>query len=178
MKRNAFPLLICLLPAVALAQTMYESQDKEGPVFSDTPSPGAQPVDLPPANVIDSPTPAHQQPVSQPASPGYTAVTILSPQDQGTVHSNTGEFQVSLALTPALQGDNAISISLDGTTLPTQRYSLQFDITSDEWQSTATDNVLHQLQVAVVDNSGNTLITADPVRFYVHRASRDAGTHR
>jgi len=178
MRRNALPLLICLLPAVALAQTMYESQDKEGPVFTDTPSPYAQPVDLPPANVIDSPTPAQQQPVSQPASPGYTAVTILSPQDQGTVHSNTGEFQVSLALTPALQGDNTISISLDGTTLPTQRYSLQFDITSDEWQSAAKENVLHELKVAVLDDSGNTLITADPVRFYVHRASRDAGTHR
>lgn len=178
MKRNALPLLICLLPAVALAQTVYESQDKEGPVFSDTPSPGAQPVDLPPANVIDNPTPAQQQPVSQPANPGYTAVTILSPQAQGTVHSNTGEFQISLGLTPALQSGNAISISLDGTTLPTLRYSLQFNITSDEWQSAAKDNVLHELVVFVLDGSGNTLITSDPVRFYVHRASRDAGTHR
>lgn len=178
MKRNAFPLLICLLPAVALAQTVYESQDKEGPVFSDIPSPGAQPLDLPPPNVIDTSTPAQQQPVSQPANPGYTSVVILSPQAQGTVHSNTGEFQISLALTPALQSGNAISISLDGTTLPTLRYSLQFDITSDEWQRAATDNVLHQLQVAIVDDSSSTLITANPVQFYVHRASRDAGTHR
>jgi hypothetical protein len=178
MKRNALPLLICLLPFVALAQTVYESQDKDGPVFSDTPSPGAQPVDLPPANVIDNPTPAQQQPVSQPANPGYTSVVILSPQAQGTVHSNSGEFQISLALTPALQSGNAISISLDGTTLPTLRNSLQFDITSDEWQSAAKENVLHELKVAVLDDSGNTLITANPVRFYVHRASRDAGTHR
>lgn len=94
------------------------------------------------------------------------------------MHSNTGEFQISLALTPALQSGNAISISLDGTTLPTLRYSLQFDITSDEWQRAATDNVLHQLQVAIVDDSSSTLITANPVQFYVHRASRDAGTHR
>ncbi|HEY6281401.1 MAG TPA: DUF4124 domain-containing protein [Burkholderiales bacterium] len=166
MKRNAFPLLICLLPTVALAQTVYESQDKEGPVFSDTPSPGAQPIDLPPANV----TPAQQQPVSQPANPGYTSVVILSPQAQGTVHSNTGEFQVSLALTPALQSGNAISISLDGTTLPTLRYSLQSNITPDEWQSAAKDNVLHELEVVVLDGSGNTLITANPVQFYVHRA--------
>jgi len=69
-----------------------------------------------------------------------------------------------------LQGDNAISISLDGTKLPTLRYSLQFDIMSDEWQNVATDNVLHQLQVVVVDGSGNPLITANPVQFYVHRA--------
>ena len=131
MKRNALPLLICLLPAVALAQTVSVNQ----------------------------------------SAPGYTSVTILSPQDQSTLHTNTGQFQVNLALTPALQSGNAISVSLDGTTLPTLRYSLQFDITPDEWESAAADNVLHRLQVAVVDDSGNTLISADPVQFYVHRAS-------
>ena len=171
MKRKVLPLLICLLPAVVLAQTVYESKDKEGPVFSDTPSPGAQPVDLPPPNVIDTPTPA-QQPVSQAVAPDYTSITILSPQDQSTLHTNTGRFQVSLALAPALQSGNAISVSLDGTTLPTLRYSLQFDIKPNEWQSAAADNVLHRLQVAVVDDSGNMLISADPVQFYVHRAFR------
>lgn len=169
MKGKVFPLLICLLPAVALAQTVYESKNQEGPMFSDRPSPGAQPIDLPPANVIDTDPPAQKQP--QPAAPGYTAFTILSPQNQDTLHTNTGEFQVILALTPALEGGNAISVSLDGTTLPTLRNSLQFDITPDEWQRAAAENVLHELQVAVVDGSGNLLITADPVRFYVHRAS-------
>lgn len=175
MKRKVLPLLICLLPIAVLAQTVYESKDKEGPVFSDTPSPGAQPVDLPPPNVIDTPTPVQKQ--SQPAASGYTSITILSPQDQSTVHTNTGEFQVNLALTPALQGGNTIRVSLDGSQLPTLRYALQFNITSDEWQSTAKDNVLHQLQVAIVDDSGNVLITADPVQFYVHRAFRDTDTH-
>ena len=175
MKRKVLPLLICLLPAAVLAQTVYESKDKEGPVFSDTPSPGAQQVDLPPPNVIDTPTPVQQQ--SQPAASGYTSITILSPHDQGTVHTNTGRFQVNLALNPALQGGNAIRVSLDGSQLPTLRYTLQFNITSDEWQSAAKDNVLHQLQVAIVDDSGNVLITADPVQFYVHRAFRDTDTH-
>jgi hypothetical protein len=177
MKRKVLPLLICLLPIAVLAQTVYESKDKEGPVFSDTPSPGAKPVDLPPPNVIDTPTP-QQQPVSQLAAPDYTSITILSPQDQGTVHTNTGEFQVNLALTPVLQASNAIRVSLDGNQLLTLRYTLQFNITSDEWQSAAKDNVLHQLQVAIVDDSGNVLITADPVQFYVHRASRDTDKRR
>ena len=175
MKRKVLPLLICLLPIAVLAQTLYESKDKEGPVFSDTPSPGAQPVDLPPPNVIDTPTPVQQQ--SQPDASGYTSVAILSPQNQGTVHTNTGEFQVNLALNPALQASNAIRISLDGSQLPTLRYTLQFNITSNEWQSAAKDNVLHQLQVAIVDDSGNVLITADSVQFYVHRAFRDTDTH-
>ena len=168
MKRNALSLLIFLLPAVVFAQTVYQSRDKEGPVFSDTPSPGAQPVDLPAANVIDTDTLTQQQ--TQPAAPGYTAITILSPQDEDTLHTNTGEFQVILSLTPALISGNAISVSLDGKQLPTLRYSLQFNITPDEWQRAAADNVLHKLQVAVVDDTGNTLISANPVQFYVHRA--------
>ena len=67
---------------------MYESKDKAGQVFSNTPSPGAQPVDLPPASVIDTPTPVQQH--YQLAESGYTSVAILSPQDQDTLHTNTG----------------------------------------------------------------------------------------
>ena len=115
-----------------------------------------------------SDAPAQEQPQS--AAQGYTALTILSPQGQDTLHTNTGEIQVSLALSPKLQGGDAISVSLDGKQLPTLRYSLQFNITSDEWQSADTDNKLHQLQVSVVDSSGNPLITDSPVQFYVHRA--------
>ena len=169
MKLAILSLLVFFLPAVADAQTVYESKDKQGPVFSDTPSPGAQPIDVPPPNVVGTPTQVEQQ--SNQSTPGYTALTILSPQDQGTVHSNTGEFQVNLGLTPALQNGNAISVSLDGTTLPTLRNSLQFNITSAEWQSAATDNTMHELKVAVLDSAGNTLIAARPVKFYVHRAA-------
>ena len=169
MKRNALPLLIWLLPAVACAQTMYECPGKDGPVFTNTPCPGGKQLDLGPPNVIDTGN-SPQQPAAQTDTPAYTAFTILSPENDGTIHTNTGEFQVSLALTPGLQGGNAVSVSLDGTQLPTLRYSLQFDITQEEWESAAAANVQHMLQASVVDRSGNTLIAATPVQFYVHRA--------
>ncbi len=38
---------------VSMAQTVYESRDKAGPVFSDRPSPGASTVQLEAPNVID-----------------------------------------------------------------------------------------------------------------------------
>jgi hypothetical protein len=163
-------LLAWLLPALACADAMYECHDKDGPVFSDTPCPGAERINLPSPNVIDTDSPA-QQAVSQPSAPAYTAFIILSPENEGTDHTNTGRFQVSLALTPALQDGNAISISLDGTQLPTLRYSLQFDVTPEEWASAAAVNAQHLLAAAVVDSSGNPLITANPVQFYVHRAT-------
>ena len=101
---------------------------------------------------------------------GYTAFAIASPEKGMTIHTNTGEFPVNLRLMPSLQGSNAVSLSLDGTQLPTLRYSLQFDISSQEWESAAVADVQHTLQASVVDGSGNTLIAATPVQFYVHRA--------
>ena len=170
MNRFAFALLIFLSSALAHAQ-VYECPSQYGaPTFQDTPCPGGKRMDLGPPNVIDTNAPAPQQPATQAAASVYTAFSILSPENEGTIHTNTGQFTVSLALTPALQGGNAISVSLDGTQLPTLRYSLQFDITQEEWESAAAANVQHMLQASVVDRAGNTLIPATSVQFYVHRA--------
>jgi hypothetical protein len=177
MKLNALSLLLFLLPAIPSAQAaVYECQSASGPEFSDTPCPGAKVIDLPPPNVIDTDTSTQQpdsQSTDQPAAPVYTAFSILQPEDQGAVHTNTGRFEVNLALTPGLQDGNAISVSLDGTPLPTLRTSLQFDITQDEWQGAARDTTttLHTLTATVVDPSGNPLIAAPPVQFYALRAS-------
>jgi len=170
MKRTA-SLLLLLLPAVALPQ-VYECPGQDGPVFTNTPCPGGKRMDLGSPNVIDTGSPAQQGGVTQPPAPAYTAFAIMSPENGGTLHTNTGQFHVSLDLTPGLQGGNAVSVSLDGTQLPTLRYSLQFDITPEEWQSAAAANVEHTLQASVVDRSGDTLIAASPVQFYVHRAFR------
>jgi len=164
-------LLLLLLPAIALAQ-VYECPGQDGPVFTNTPCPGGKRMDLGPPNVIDTGNPPQQAGATQPAVSAYTSLAIISPENGGTIHTNTGQFQVSLDLAPALQGGNAVSVSLDGTQLPTLRYSLQFDITPEEWESAAAANVEHMLQASVVDRSGNTLIAATPVQFYVHRAFR------
>ena len=170
MTRFAFVLLIFLSPALVCAQVVYECPGQGGPVFSDTPCSGGKRMDLGPPNVIDTNAPAAQEAASQATASVYTAFSIVSPETGGTIHSNTGQFTLSLALTPPLQGGNGISVSLDGTQLPTLRYSLQFDITQEEWESAAAANVQHMLQASVVDRAGNTLIAATPVQFYVHRA--------
>ncbi|MCM8611353.1 hypothetical protein [Accumulibacter sp.] len=158
---------------LATAQPVYESRDRAGPVFSDMPSQGSREVHLPPVNVIDAPA-AAASPASPPAAAAYARVQITEPEDGGTVHSNTGQFSIALILDPPLQpgrGD-AIAVRLDGTVLPDRRTTLQFDLTTDEWQMAARDAVEHTLEVAVVDRAGKALLVAAPVRFYVHRASR------
>jgi hypothetical protein len=170
MTRFVFALLIFLSPALACAQVVYQCPGQDGPVFSDTPCPGGKRMDLGPPNVIDTNAPPPAQPDTQVDASAYTAFTILSPENGGTIHTNTGQFNVNLALTPSLQGGNAISVSLDGTQLSTLRYSLQFDITQEEWESAAAADVQHLLQASVMDRAGNTLIAATPVQFYAHRA--------
>ena len=177
MGRRHFLLAGLLIATLAAAQPVYESRDRAGPVFSDMPSPGAREVPLPPVNVMDSPasaaTPAAAQPRAA-AAAAYARLAIMQPEDGGTVHSNTGQFAVALALEPPLQIDrgDAIAVRVDGTPLAERRTTLQFDITTDEWQQAAGDQVEHALEVAVVDRAGNALLVAAPVRFYVHRASR------
>ena len=171
MKFNALFLLGFLLPVTGSGQAaVYECQDQSGPVFSDTPCPDAKVISLPPPNVVDTDT-STPQPDSQPEGAVYTAFSILQPEDQGSVHTNTGRFSVNLSLTPGLQDGNAVSVSLDGTPLPALRTALHFDITQDEWQGAATAATSHTLTATVVDQSGNLLITASPVQFYVHRST-------
>jgi len=172
-RRRHFLLTGVLVATLAAAQPVYESRDRAGPVFSDMPAPGAREVHLPPANVMDSPA-ATPLPASPPAAAAYANLQITQPEDGGTVHSNTGQFSVALALEPPLrpeQGD-ALVVRLDGTVLPHRRSTLQFDVTVDEWQMAARDQVEHTLEVAVVDRAGKPLLVAAPVRFYVHRAFR------
>lgn len=166
--------VVWLIAATAAAQPVYESQDRAGPVFSDRPTAGASEVALPPLNVMDSPQPPPEAARPAAATAAYAALTIVQPENGGTVHSNTGQFSVSLAIEPALQtarGDT-IAVRLDDTVLPTTRTTLDFDISAAEWQTVATDGTDHQLEVAVVDRSGKAIIVSPVVRFYVHRATR------
>lgn len=176
MSRIALSLLLGLLPALAAAQVIYESKDAEGrPVYSDVPSPGATPMDLPPPNVIETDRPAPQPQRAQPAappSPPYTNIAILSPADEDTVHTNTGEFEVQIALVPDLRQGDTITVALDGTMLPTPHGSVRFSITSEEWESAAQEAVNHTLQATVMDAGGNALLSSSSIQFYVHRAFR------
>ena len=180
---SRFGRLIHTASAVALAafctlsgaqDSVYQSKDKAGPVFSDEPSPGAKVIDLPPPNVIQTaPVPTMPAPPVTNAPPPYRSLTIQSPADGGTIHTNTGEFSVSVYLSPALRagaGDR-IRVKLDGHALPSSYRSAKIKVTPADWQGAAEDNVEHTLQVAVIDKTGAMLLESAPANFYAHHAS-------
>jgi hypothetical protein len=172
------PILALLLATgctLASAQgPVYESKDKAGPVFSDQPSSGAKAIDLPPPNVVDVPQAAPQAPAPQATAPAYAVLAISAPENEGTIHSNTGAFNVRVRIAPALRktaGDR-ITVKLDGNLLPKTYPSGRFRLTEADWQEASSpDNAGHTLQVAIVDSTGAVLIESAPITFYAHRAT-------
>lgn len=156
------------------AQTVYESKDKSGAtVFSDRPTTGAKPMELQQPNVIQTPAIPKRAPAPAAAAPAYTSLAISSLENEGTVHTNTGEFQIAVRSVPALRaaaGDR-IRITIDGNALPRKYSSGAVHVRAEEWQAAATQDAQHRLQVAIVDAGGTTLIESRPITFYAHRAT-------
>jgi hypothetical protein len=180
MARPLIAMLVAVLPALAAAQgAIYESKDKAGPVFSDQPSPGGRPIDLPPPNVIQvPPTPPPQQAAPAAPAPAYGSLAIVSPGNQDTIRSNTGAFDVRVQVQPALRSGDVIRVKLDGTLLPQGFSSADFRITDSDWARAANlNNVEHTLQVAIANSSGAVLIESAPVSFFAQRAFRREEVH-
>jgi hypothetical protein len=131
-----------------MAQTLYESKDKAGPVFSDRPSAGAA------------------------VAPPYRRFVINRPAEQATVHTHTGEFGVSASVSPPLRSSDRIRVVLDGNLVPNVYRSTNLRISESDWQSAATGTQgEHRIQLAIVDANGKPSIETAPVSFYVHRAA-------
>jgi Domain of unknown function (DUF4124) len=143
--------LAAALCTLAAAQTVYESKDKSGAtVFSDKPTPGSKPMDLPPPNVVTMPPLPKRGPAPAPVF-AYQSLAVATPEEQGTVHSNTGGFEVRIKISPALRvktGDR-IRLKLDGNLLPASYSSGEIALTDADWQTSATSTSGdHTLQVS------------------------------
>ena len=163
-----------------LAQTVYESKDKAGPVFSDRPSPGAVPVELPPPDVVSPPAvkPAPDAPAPSASAPAYRRLVIVRPAEQDMVHSNNGAFEIRANLSPPLRPNDRVRVLIDGNLVPTVFRSTSLQISESDWRSAAMgNNSEHTLQLAVVDANGTPWIESAPLRFYL-RGVAVGGTRR
>jgi hypothetical protein len=105
MKTRLFAILIIVAwSGSAMAKpAIYESHDAAGAVFSDEPSPAAQPMSLPPPNVIQTEQQSVQNKATPDAAAIYSSISIIFPADHGGVHTNTGAFDGSVQIEPELQ---------------------------------------------------------------------------
>jgi len=154
-----------------MATTIYQTQQADGtPNFSDQQAANARPLifaPLQPTNTsqplpMPSQTPDNLHAVAT-AQAVYTALTVISPTPEMTVHSNAGDVLVTVALNPALRSDDKLQIVMDGKVVVTQKSTTPVMLS-------AMEPGTHVLLVQILDDSGQVIKTSPSVTFYLHHA--------
>lgn len=173
MLKRTFAVLCALLVAsVAFAQA-YRWVDEDGVVhFSDRPVPGAERIELPQSEQRRTPrsnarTPTQRISAAQPAAVeepfSYNSIAVAAPVSEETLWNIAGNLNVSIDLQPALQPGHQLRVYFDGEPRTT--------VTSTSFQLDEVWRGMHNLQVEVLDQSGNMMIRSQPTRFYVQQTS-------
>lgn len=175
MNRLRFVALLCLLPALATADRIYTWTDDQGVRhYSDTPK-DERAEELTPERLnlyqrFVAPVPTPDLP-DDPATvddddpfPGYDRLVIRTPGDEQVVRDNLGNVEVEVALEPALQEGHRLLARINGERrgeFDSPRFTLS-EVHRGTWE----------LQVAVLDEEGGTLMESEAITFFMHQASR------
>lgn len=160
-------LWLCLGADLA-AQPVYKVTDEDGNVtFTDTPRGNEQmqvemqmvnPTNT--AKAVSTATPISQ--TSEPGEPILYATQIVLPAENATIPMGPGNFAVEASLSPAMKGDEKLSLLLDGEPFgPPQRMPI--------WQLNNVYRGAHQLQVVRLTSMGRQLDASEPRTIYVMR---------
>jgi hypothetical protein len=165
-KLTNLSLALCLSSLVS-AQTVYRSVDKDGnPVFSDTPTEGAEEIILKEVPTIKSTSvPITSQPEKSQDTKiiTYTALKVTSPSNDEVIRENSGDVNIVVELQPDLMEGHKLTLYLDS-----KEYS---DSTSPVFNLTNVDRGTHQLRVAVRDANGKILLSSTSITFHLQRSS-------
>ena len=163
-------LVLLVVVACTVQAEIYKSQNEKGEwVYSDTPSRDAERMKLPPLSTY-TPPPIKQpsDPDPDPAQPDdtYKSMVFVAPVNDATVRNNQGIVMASVKLDPLLKGKQGhkIQFYLDGTPHGTPVAGLNLMLKN-------LDRGTHALGARVLNASGKSLFSAEPVTFFIHRES-------
>ena len=172
MRLRLFIAALSLSAAGLAVGQAYKWVDENGVVhYSDRPEPGAEVLELPrtapraslPAPRSTPPAPGDDIP-AEPA-PGYESLTVANPGPEVTLWNIEGTLNVSLNLQPALKPGHQVRAYFDGE--PRMVSGTSFQI-GEVYRG------VHNIQVEVLDETGQMLIRSVTNRFYVQQ-TRVAG---
>ena len=155
-------LLVLALPTTA---QVFKDTDPEGKViFTDQPSPQAEPVDIPDTNTTEAiPVPSKMPLQPQTEEAIYQRLLITEPKDGGIIPNGPGHFSVQLKLSPSLQEGHQIRLLLNDETYQ-QGQNSQFELRS-------IPRGRHRLEAQVINEENTVLITSQPIFVQVYRPS-------
>ncbi len=158
-------LVLAALSAGAAAQ-VYRTVDEHGNViYSDRPQPGSEELKGVGVQTVENPpAPAVQRPPTPPQAQPYTDIVITAPESGATLRDNTGNVQVSAALTPGLQSGfgHRAQLYVDGVPHGEPGAGLA-------WTLSNVDRGSHTLRLAIVDPDGREVAASAATTFQLHR---------
>lgn len=172
-----------LFCAAALAQSVYVTRGENGPVFSDKPQAGAKEMTLKPLTVVPgAPEPSQAaKPLRggpdfaktdsrrQDAAPLYRSLAIIAPENNGSVPGDTSQLEVRLAADPPLllAEGHAFVARVNGRFVDQRFTATEFMLPPDSWpEGYLPANRSVQLEVSIVDGSGQVVMRATPIQFF------------
>jgi hypothetical protein len=165
--------LLLMFSVGAAASEMWRWVDERGVVhYSDRPQPGAERVELKPAQSYTAPatpppSPARSATPDAPRQPAvsYSRLSIVSPSEGENLWNIGAQLSVQLEMDPPLAPGHRQQVYLDGVRVADAPQGTQFTL-GDVFRGE------RRLRVSIVDENDRELASSGTVMFYVHQASR------
>lgn len=161
-----FILLFAAQPLLAQqdSKKVFVTRDANGvTVFSDSPQPGSEEMNLSNRANIMAATDPTLPPPKKPAKEAFV-VEIMQPEEQGTVRDNTGSVYVSGRISPMFERGLRVRLLLDGKAQGQPQNNAVFILRDIERGE-------HKLQIELFDQNGKLIASSPVTTFYLHRTS-------
>lgn len=163
----ALLIVICLLQASEAASTkVYVWVDEKGKVvYSDTPRPGAEEVDVQEKNIVTTNIDTSILDIKPKVLEDKFNVEITQPNNKQTIRDNTGSLLVQGRIKPLFKQGYTIQLLLDNKPYNSPQSYAQFRLSN-------IDRGEHQLKLSLLNEKGKVIASSKQVTFYMHRASK------
>jgi hypothetical protein len=152
-------------PLFAGSTKIYVWRNEQGVlVFSDSPKPGAEEVEVKESNTVKSSVDTSILDITPKVIEEKYQVNITQPQNNATVRDNTGSVYVSGRIQPVFKRGLKIQLYLDDEPYEQPQSHSMFVLRN-------IDRGEHQIKMSLLSDKGKVIATSSPVTFYMHRVS-------
>lgn len=155
-------------PVNAGTAKIYVWRNEKGVlVYSDTPRPGAEEVNIKSSgNVIASSTNVETQvlDINTKVIKEEYQVLINIPKDKSTIRDNTGSVYIQGSITPIFKRGLKIQLILDDKPYQAPQTDTRFSLRN-------INRGEHQIKMELINEKGKIIASSKTITFYMHRAS-------
>ena len=155
-----------LTPVYATSAKVYVWRNEAGVlVFSDSPKPGAEEVEVKTPNEAVSPSlNTSILDITPKKIEDNFEVEIVRPTNNSTIRDNTGSVHVSGRIKPVFKQGLSIQLHIDDVPYKKPQTHSMFALRDIERGE-------HQIKLVLLNDKGKVIASSKPVTFYMHRAS-------